>query len=75
MNKKTRAVYEAAKKLAHPLDVCDCGHYRREHESDGEINGPCRLNDLGHSIPDKSLDQCLIFSLSVKAEVSAQDDY
>ena len=66
MNKKTKAAYEAAKKLAHPLDICDCGDYRKEHESDSEIDGPCRLNGLGHNIPDKNLNQCLIFSLSVR---------
>lgn len=45
----------------HPLDICECGDYRRDH--DGEI-GRCRLpNDLTHGFKE-----CHRFRLSRTAE-------
>lgn len=53
---------------AHPLDICACGDYRRDHGPQGML---CRLNGLGHSgLPSDF--KCLIFSLDQKhaAEVA-----
>ena len=44
----------------HPEDICNCGDYRRDHPD----NGACKLNGLGHNIPDY---KCERFRLSLRA--------
>lgn len=47
-------------------DICVCGDYRSDHDD----NGVCKLNGLGHNIPDY---KCEKFRISVPESFNLRD--